>query len=126
MQLASSKIHHSDPLYSRVYMYRLLPDGTSAAVAYNGKTPDSDRSNAASGDLVRALRNGVNCCISQVHSDDPVPVNSHTTGSELIVLIRRHDEIIGAIDIESDLPDAFSDVEQQAVVEVADALAALL
>jgi GAF domain-containing protein len=48
------------------------------------------------------------------------------TRSELVVLIRRHDEILGQIDIDSDVVDGFDDEEQAAVRTVADALAALL
>jgi GAF domain-containing protein len=48
------------------------------------------------------------------------------TRSELVVLIRRHDEILGQIDIDSDVPDAFDEEEQAAVKRVADALAVLL
>jgi GAF domain-containing protein len=51
---------------------------------------------------------------------------STETKSELVVLIRRHDEILGQIDIDSDTRDPFSEAEQQAVTEVADALAVLL
>jgi GAF domain-containing protein len=48
------------------------------------------------------------------------------TKSELVVLIRRHDEILGQIDIDSDVPNGFDDAEVAAVKEVADALASLL
>jgi putative methionine-R-sulfoxide reductase with GAF domain len=40
--------------------------------------------------------------------------------------MRRHDEILGEIDIDSDVLDGFSLAEEAAVREVADALATLL
>jgi len=48
------------------------------------------------------------------------------TKSELVVLIRRGDHILGQIDIDSDVPDAFGEREYADVKEVADALAVLL
>ncbi len=48
------------------------------------------------------------------------------TKSELVVLIRRGDRILGQLDIDSDVPSGFGDAERQAVKEVADALAVLL
>ena len=48
------------------------------------------------------------------------------TRSELVVLIRRGATILGQIDIDSDVPGAFSREEEGAVRQVADALAVLL
>jgi len=48
------------------------------------------------------------------------------TRSELVVLIRRGDLVLGQIDIDSDVPDPFSAAEHTEVRKVADALAVLL
>jgi GAF domain-containing protein len=48
------------------------------------------------------------------------------TKSELVVLIRRGDHILGQIDIDSDVPEGFGEREHADVKEVADALAVLL
>ena len=48
------------------------------------------------------------------------------TKSELVVLIRRGDHIIGQIDIDSDVPAGFGEKEYAEVKEIADALAVLL
>jgi GAF domain-containing protein len=48
------------------------------------------------------------------------------TKSELVVLIRRGDHILGQIDIDSDVPDGFGEREHADVKEIADALAVLL
>lgn len=107
-------------------MYRLQPDDTLALVAYSGQPPDANSINAPSGQRRRAVIDRTNSYMPRINPRDQHQTHSSDTQSELIILIRRHDEVIGAIDIESDLPDAFNDVEQTAVVEVADALAALL
>ena len=60
----------------------------------------------------------------------PTEVTSVPVGqavkSDLVVMIRLHKEILGEIAIESDLPDAFGEAEEDAVRQVADALAVLL
>jgi putative methionine-R-sulfoxide reductase with GAF domain len=48
------------------------------------------------------------------------------TRSELVVLIRRGDDILGQIDIDSDVPSGFGDREHADVKVIADALAVLL
>jgi GAF domain-containing protein len=48
------------------------------------------------------------------------------TRSELVVLSRRGNLILGQIDIDSDVPDPFTADEEVAVKRVADALAILL
>jgi GAF domain-containing protein len=48
------------------------------------------------------------------------------TKSELVVLIRRGDHILGQIDIDSDVPNGFGEREHADVKAIADALAVLL
>jgi len=48
------------------------------------------------------------------------------TRSELVVLIRRGETILGQIDVDSDVLDPFSPAEEAQVRQVADALAVLL
>jgi GAF domain-containing protein len=48
------------------------------------------------------------------------------TKSELVVLIRRGDHILGQLDIDSDVPAGFGEQEYADVKEIADALAVLL
>ena len=48
------------------------------------------------------------------------------TRSELVVLIRRGPKILGQIDVDSDVPDPFTDEEARAVRAIAEALAVLL
>jgi putative methionine-R-sulfoxide reductase with GAF domain len=107
-------------------MYRLQSDQTLSIVAYSGKSTNADSINAPAGPRLSAVSNRANLYVPWITTPDRRQTHSTATQSELITLIRLHDEIIGAIDIESDLPDAFNATEQAAVGEVADALAALL
>lgn len=54
-----------------------------------------------------------------------VPVRE-VVKSDLVVMIRLHEEVLGEIAIEGDVPDAFGEAEESAVREIADALAVLL
>jgi putative methionine-R-sulfoxide reductase with GAF domain len=104
----------------------LQPDDTLAVVAHSGKSPDANSINVPSGPRKQAVIDRTNRYVPRITPPDQHQTHNPDTQSELVILIRRHDEIIGEIDIESDLPDAFNEAEQTAVVEVADALAALL
>ena len=126
MHLACSKIQQSGAPYSHVYMYLLQADGTLTLEAYSGQPPTMDRINDPAGPRIDAVIHKRNGYIPLVAQDGTHQPHSGDAESALLVLIRRHDAIIGEIDVESDQPDAFDDAEQAAVVAVADALAALL
>jgi putative methionine-R-sulfoxide reductase with GAF domain len=126
MHLACTKIQQSGAPYSHVYMYSLQPDGTLALEAYRGRPPVIDSINEPAGPRINAVISKGNRYIPSVSQDATHQPHSGNTESALLALIRRHDTIIGEIDIESDRPDAFDEAEQAAVVAVADALAALL
>ena len=126
LQLACTKIRQSGAPYSHVYIYSLQTDSSLALEAYSGHSPEIGRINAPAGPRVTAVIQKHNRYIAQISQHGTNQTHSSDTESALIVLIRRHDEIIGEIDIESDRPDAFDETEQAAVVAVADALAALL
>jgi GAF domain-containing protein len=74
----------------------------------------------------RAVAEGRDLNVPDVSQADGYLACSIETRSELVVLIRRHDEILGQIDIDSDAVDGFDADEEAAVRAVADALAALL
>ena len=75
--------------------------GTAVATGQDQNVPD-----------VRAVENYLAC--------------NTWTRSELVVLIRRGDRILGQIDVDSDAPDPFTPEEQAEVRRVADAIAILL
>jgi GAF domain-containing protein len=75
--------------------------GTAVATREDQNVPD-----------VRAIENYIAC--------------NTWTRSELVVLIRRGETILGQIDVDSDVPDPFTPEEEAEVRKVADALAVLL
>lgn len=71
-------------------------------------TAVSERANQIVGD-VTALENYLACSLE--------------TRSEIVVLIRRGDEIFGQIDIDSDIPNAFTPEDEAVLNRIADLLA---
>lgn len=96
LQTAATKIHESGHPYAGVYIYLVGGDALELAASAG---PATDRTSIPTGTALK---------------------------SDLVVLIRRHEAILGEIAIESDVPEAFSELEEDAVRRVADALASLL
>jgi GAF domain-containing protein len=125
LQLAADRIHGAGPPYTSVYMY-LLDGDTLALDAFAGRPTDHTRIPVGKGVCgtavaedrdqnvpdVRAITNYISCNI--------------LTRSELVVLIRRGDTVLGQIDVDSDALDPFTAAEHAEVKKVADALAVLL
>jgi GAF domain-containing protein len=125
LQLAASRIRESGSPYTGVYMYMVHGDQLELE-AYDGRPTDLTTIAVGDGMCGKALAEKRDLNVPDVASADAYLACSTETKSELVVLIRRHEDIIGEIDIDSDEPDGFDDVEEAAVRQVADALASLL
>jgi len=125
LSMAAAKIHAAGPPYTGVYMYMLHGDEL-VLEAHEGRPTDLTNIPVGQGMCGKAVAERRDLNIPDVSEADGYLACSIETRSELVVLIRRHDEILGQIDIDSDLTDPFTEAEEAAVREVADALAALL
>jgi GAF domain-containing protein len=125
LQLAAVKIRAAGSPYTGVYLY-MLHGGTLVLEAFDGRPTDHTEIPVGEGMCGRAVAERRDLNIPDVSQAEGYLACSIETKSELVVLIRRHDEILGQIDIDSDVRDPFTESEQQAVTEVADALAVLL
>jgi GAF domain-containing protein len=125
LQLAASRLRAAGPPYSGVYLY-MVHDGELVLEAFDGRPTEHTRIPAGSGICGRAVAERRDINVPDVRRADGYLACSIETRSELVVLIRRHDEILGQIDIDSDVTDGFDAAEQAAVKTVADALAVLL
>lgn len=125
LALTASRIHAAGPPYTGVYLY-MLRHGELVLEAYEGRLTEHTRIPVGSGLCGKAVAERRDINALDVASAPGYLACSLETKSELIVLIRRHDEILGQIDIDSDVPAGFSEAEHAAVKEVADALAVLL
>lgn len=125
LQLAASRIRAAGPPYTGVYLY-MLHGSDLVLEAFDGRPTEHTRIPVGTGVCGRAVALKQDINVADVTQDRDYLACSIETRSELVVLIRRHDEILGQIDIDSDVPSAFDEKEERAVREVADALAALL
>ena len=125
LQLAAMRMREAGGPYTGVYMYMLHADEL-VLEAFDGRPTHHTRIPVGTGicGLAVAQRRDIN--VSDVRQADGYLACSVETQSELVVLIRRHDEILGQIDIDSDQVDGFGAAEAAEVKKVADALAVLL
>ncbi len=125
LKMAATKLHAVGSPYTGVYMY-MLHDNMLKLEAFEGRPTDHQEIPVGVGLCGRAVAEKRDLNVADVKADDQYLACSIETRSELIVLIRRGDLILGQIDIDSDEIDGFDEAEQAAVQRVADGLASLL
>ncbi len=125
LRLAAEHIRAAGPPYTSVYLYML--DGQELVLeAFAGRPTDHVRIPVGRGVCGTAVATGTDQNVGDVRGIDNYIACNLFTRSELVVLIRRGDLILGQIDVDSDVPDPFAAAEQAEVRKVADALAVLL
>jgi len=125
LKFAAEKIRAAGPPYTSVYMY-MLRDDTLILEAFDGRETDHTRIAVGQGVCGTAVSTGRDQNVGDVRAIENYIACNLWTRSELVVLIRRGDLILGQIDIDSDVPDPFTAEEEAEVRKVADALAVLL
>jgi len=125
LQLAATRLRAAGPPYSGVYLY-MVHGSDLVLEAFDGRPTEHTRIPVGRGVCGRAVAERRDVNVPDVRESDDYLACSIETRSELVVLIRRHDEILGQIDVDSDVPAAFDAAEAAAVRTVADALAVLL
>jgi len=125
LAITASRMHAAGLPYTGVYLY-MLHDDELVLEAHEGRPTEHTRIPVGQGLCGQAVAERRDINEADVASAPGYLACSLETRSELIVLIRRHDEILGQIDVDSDVAAGFSDAEHAAVKQVADALATLL
>jgi GAF domain-containing protein len=125
LELVATRIRAAGSPYTGVYLYMLHGDLLKLE-AYDGRPTDHTEIPVGVGICGQAVAEMRDVNVPDVSKADGYLACSIETKSELVVLIRRHDEILGQIDIDSDAVNGFDADEEAAVREVADALATLL
>lgn len=123
--LAAERIRAVGAPYTSVYMYMLHGDEL-VLEAWDGRETDHTRIAVGKGVCGTAVATGEDQNVPDVRAVENYIACNTWTRSELVVLIRRGDTILGQIDIDSDVPDPFTPDEEAEVRKVADALAVLL
>jgi len=125
LQYAGDRIRAAGAPYTSVYLYMLQGDQL-VLEAWSGRETEHTRIAVGTGVCGTAVATGKDQNVGDVRSVSNYIACNTFTRSELVVLIRRGDTILGQIDVDSDVPDPFTPDEEQATREVADALAVLL
>jgi GAF domain-containing protein len=125
LQLAAERIRASGPPYTSVYLY-MLHGAELQLEAWSGRATEHTRIPVGQGVCGTAVATGEDQNVGDVSAIGNYLACNLFTRSELVVLIRRGDLILGQIDVDSDQLDPFTVAEAAEVRKVADALAVLL
>jgi L-methionine (R)-S-oxide reductase len=125
LRMAAERIHAAGPPYTSVYLYMLHGDEL-VLEAFHGRQTEHTRIPVGTGVCGTAVATGKDQNVGDVTAVGNYLACNLFTRSELVVLIRRGDLVLGQIDVDSDVPDPFSPAEHAEVRKVADALAVLL
>jgi GAF domain-containing protein len=125
LKMACERIRAWGSPYTSVYAY-MLHGNELQLEAYAGRDTDHTRIPVGQGVCGTAVATKQDQNVPDVNAIGNYLACNAFTKSELVVLIRRGDVILGQIDIDSDVPDGFGEREHADVKEVADALAVLL
>lgn len=125
LAIAARKIREAGAPYTGVYLYMLHGDELRLE-AYDGRPTEHTTIPVGTGICGRAVAEDRDINVADVSQEADYLACSLETKSELVVLIRLKDRVLGQIDIDSDQRDPFTHAEVAAVREVADALAVLL
>jgi GAF domain-containing protein len=101
----------------------LIDGDTLVLHNYIGKPTDHTHIPIGRGVCGVAVAEGVNQIVSDVTKLDNYLACSVETRAEIVVLIRRGPEILGQIDIDSDLENAFTKEDEALLTRVADLIA---
>ena len=125
LTLAAQRIREAGPPYTSVYMYMLHGDEL-VLEAHAGRDTEHTRIPVGKGVCGTAVATGRDQNVGDVRAIENYIACNTWTRSELVVLIRRGETILGQIDVDSDVPDPFTPEDEAEVRKVADALAVLL
>ena len=125
LQLAADRIRAAGSPYTSVYLY-MLQGGELVLEAHSGRETEHTRIAVGHGVCGTAVATGLDQNVGDVRARENYIACNLFTRSELVVLIRLGNAILGQIDIDSDALDPFTPEEEAEVKQVADALGVLL
>jgi GAF domain-containing protein len=125
LQLAADRIRAAGAPYTSVYLY-MLHGNELVLEHWSGRDTDHTHIPVGKGVCGTAVATGEDQNVGDVQAIGNYLACNTFTRSELVVLIRRGETILGQIDVDSDVLDPFTAEEQAEVTKVADALAVLL
>lgn len=124
-QRAVQRIHEQGAPFDWVGIY-LLSGDLLVLHSYLGLPTDLTRIRVGDGVCGTAVAEGRHMNVPDVKAVDYYLACSAETRSEIVVLIRHAERILGVIDIDSDTPAAFGEDHERELRRIADALGGLL
>ncbi len=125
VQRAVQRIHEQGARYDWVGIY-LLSGDLLVLHSYLGLATDLTRIRVGEGVCGMAVAEGRDMNVPDVEAVDYYLACSAETRSEIVVLIRHDERILGVIDIDSDTPAAFGEDDERELRRIADTLGELL
>jgi GAF domain-containing protein len=116
----------SFPYYDWVGIYLLSDNNTLKLGPFRGEPSPHTVIPIESGICGAAVREKQTIVVPDVNADPRFLACSLRTRSEIVVPIRKGDDIVGEIDIDSDTLDAFKESNRQMLETIADRLAEIL
>src|ERR687886_2847154 len=107
LRTAAEKIRAAGPPYTSVYLYMLHGDEL-VLEAHAGRDTEHTRIAVGHGVCGTAVATGQDQNVPDVRAVSNYIACNAWTRSELVVLIRRGNTILGQIDVDSDVPDPFT------------------
>ncbi|MEW5719157.1 MAG: GAF domain-containing protein [Chloroflexota bacterium] len=118
----AASLHDNFPHYTGVYIY-LLEGETLVLGPYRGRPTEHTRIPIGAGICGRAARVKETVVVDDVNADAEYIACSLQTRSEIVAPIMRDARVFGEIDIDSDVPAAFTAQDRKFLEEVARLLA---
>lgn len=122
LDLLAATLHENFPHYTGVYLY-LLEGETLVLGPYRGRPTEHTRIPIGAGICGRAARVKETVVVDDVNADAEYIACSLQTRSEIVVPIMSGARVFGEIDIDSDVPAAFTARDRKFLEEVARLLA---
>ncbi len=107
----TAALHDNFSHYTGVYLYRLEGE-TLVLGPFRGRPTEHTRISVGAGICGRAAREKATVTVDDVSADSEYIACSLETRSEIVVPIMRGSRVLGEIDIDSDVPSAFSTVDR--------------
>ena len=127
LRKAVRQIEESDDRFDWVGVYLLNPEEKELWLHnYVGESTEHAKIPVGQGVCGLAVETGENQNVPDVHAIENYIACTPDVQSELVVLIRAGDEILGQIDIDSNKPAAFTAEDEQTLTTIADKLAEVL
>jgi GAF domain-containing protein len=122
LDLVAATLKENFSHYTGVYLY-LLDGETLVLHSFRGRPTEHTRIPIGAGICGRAARIKQTVAVDDVNADAEYIACSLETRSEIVVPIMREDRVFGEIDIDSDVPAAFTESDRIFLEEIARLLA---